>query len=251
MKIKAIIVDDESHARSFLKKLCNRYYEDKIEIVDECNSVAAALVSIKKNAPNLVFLDIQMPDENGFELLTHFESIPFEFIFTTAHKEYAIEAIRNSALDYLLKPIDVSDFKIAIDRLDFVLEKKNSLNRYQLLSQNIANQFTGKQQIAFPTKTGFEVVQVSKIIFCKSDGSYTLIHTTDKQHYTSKSFKETCELLLSSPNFLKVQRSYLINREYVANFKSDEFLLEMTSGDKIPVSDKSFNKKELIDAITK
>lgn len=251
MKIKAIIVDDESHARSFLKKLCQRYYEDKIEIIDECNSVAAALISIKKNSPDLVFLDIQMPEENGFELLTHFDNIAFEIIFTTAHKEYAIEAIRKSALDYLLKPIDIPDFKAAIGRLDSVLEKKNTINRYQLLSQNINNQFTGKQQIAIPTKNGFEVIQLNKIIFCKSDGSYTLIYTTDKQHHTSKSFKEICELLLSSPNFIKVQRSYLINREYVKNFKSDEFLLEMTSGDKIPVSDKSFNKKELIDAITK
>lgn len=250
MKIKAIIVDDESHARSFLKKLCNHLYEDKIEIIDECNSVSNALISIKKNRPDLVFLDIQMPDENGFDLLSYFDDISFEIIFTTAHKQYAIEAIRNSALDYLLKPINAKDLKSAIGRLDLVLEKKNSFNRYQLLSENLANQFTGKQQIAFPTKTGFEVIQVNKIIFCESDGSYTRIHTTEKKHHTSKSFKETCEILLSTPNFLKVQRSYLINREYVKNFKSDEFILEMTSGDKIPVSDKLFNKKELIDAIT-
>lgn len=251
MKIKAIIIDDESHARSFLKKLFHHLYEDKIEIVDECNSVSNALISIKKNRPDLVFLDIQMPDESGFDLLSYFDTISFEIIFTTAHKQYAIEAIRNSALDYLLKPINAKDLKSAIGRLDLVLEKKDNLNRYQLLSENIANPSTEKQQIAFPTKAGFDVIQVGKIIFCQSDGSYTLIHTTDKKHHTSKSFKETCELLQSAPNFLKVQRSYLINRQYVENFKTDEFVLEMTSGDKIPVSDKSFNKKELIDAITK
>lgn len=251
MKIKAIIVDDESHARSFLKKLCNRYYEDKIEIVDECNSVAAALISIKEQEPNLVFLDIQMPDENGFELLSHFESIPFEIIFTTAHKEYAIEAIRKSALDYLLKPIDVQDFKLAIERLDSVLEKKNSLDKYELLTENLNNPVSAKQRIAFPTKAGFEVIQISKIIFCKSDGSYTYIQTTDQQHHTSKSFKEVCELLEFEKQFLKVHRSYLVNADFVKNFKSEDFVLEMTSGDEVPVSDQKFRKNKLIDAITK
>ncbi|RED23312.1 LytTR family two component transcriptional regulator [Flavobacterium cutihirudinis] len=251
MKIKAIIVDDESRARSFLKNLCSRYFGDKIEIIDECNSVASALISIQKNTPNLVFLDIQMPDENGFELLSKFENIPFEIIFTTAHKEFAIEAIRKSALDYLVKPIDVNDFKVAIDRLESALKNKLNLNRYQLLAENLNQPASGKQRIAFPTKTGFEIIHVNKIIFCKSDGSYTFIQTTEQQHYTSKSFKEIGELLESEIKFLKVHRSYLINAEYVKNFKSDIYVLEMTSGDEIPVSDKSFNKKELIDAITK
>ncbi|PXY41377.1 DNA-binding response regulator [Flavobacterium cheongpyeongense] len=251
MKIKTIIIDDESHARSFLKKLCNRYFPDKIEIVDECNSVASALISIKNNTPNLVFLDIQMPDENGFELLSQFENIPFEIIFTTAHKEFAIEAIRKSALDYLVKPIDVQDFKTAINRLESVLENKHNLDRYQLLTENLNQPTSAKQRIAFPTKTGFEIIHINKIVFCKSDGSYTFIQTTEQQHYTSKSFKEIGELLESEIKFLKVHRSYLINAEYVKNFKSDVYVLEMTSGDKIPVSDKSFNKKELIDAITK
>lgn len=251
MKIKTIIIDDESRAQNLLKQLCDRYHNDKIEVVATCNSVAEALISIKKHKPDLVFLDIQMPDEDGFELLTYFETISFEIIFATAHKQYAIEAIRNSALDYLLKPISPKDLSAAIERLDAVLEKKHNLNKYELLKENIENQFSGKQRIAFPTKTGFEVIQVDKIIFCKSDGSYTFIQTKDKKHYTSKSFKETCELLQYEPNFLKVQRSYLINKEYVENFKSEAFILEMSSGDKIPVSDKSFNKKELIDAITK
>lgn len=251
MKIKAIIVDDESHARSFLKKLCQHLYEDKIEIIDECSSVATALISIKTHTPDLVFLDIQMPDQNGFELLAYFDHIPFEIIFTTAHKEYAIEAIRNSALDYLLKPISILDFKAAINRLDFALEKKHNVNKYQLLTENLSNSLSSKQRIAFPTKSGFEVLQVSNIIFCQSDGAYTIIHTTAQQHYTSKSFKETCELLEFDKNFLKVHRSYLINSQYVKNFKTDDFVLEMTTGNEIPVSDKKFTKHKLIDAITK
>lgn len=250
MKLKVIIVDDESHARSFLKKLCIHLYNDKIEIVDECDSVKNAVTSIKKYNPDIVFLDIQMPDENGFELIKYFESIPFEIIFTTAHKEYAIEAIKNSALDYLIKPISIDDFKLAIARVEKVKSDKINFDRYKLLAENITKQNTGKERIVFPSKTGFEVVQVNTIIFCKSDGAYTTVHTLDKKYFTSKSFKETCELLHSS-NFLKVHRSYLINVNYVTAFRSDEFILEMITDDKIPVSDKSFTKKELIDAISK
>lgn len=251
MKIKAIIVDDESHARSFLKKLSDRIYEDKIEIIEECNSVSSALIAIKKHNPDLVFLDIQMAGETGFDLLSYFENIPFEIIFTTAHKEYALEAIRNSALDYLLKPINIQDFKTAISKLDFALEKKHSFDKYKLLKENRENQTSGKQRIAFPTKTGFDVIQVNEIVFCKSDGSYTAIQTKEQQHYTSKSFKEICESLEFETKFLKVHRSYLVNAEFVKNFKSEDFILQMTSGDEIPVSDKKFTKNKLIDAITK
>lgn len=250
MKLKVIIVDDESHARSFLKKLCNHLYKGKIEIVDECDSVKNAVTSIKKYNPDIVFLDIQMPDENGFELFKYFESIPFEIIFTTAHKEYAIDAIKNSALDYLIKPISIDDFKLAIARVEKSKSDKINFDRYKLLAENITNQNTGKERIVFPSKTGFEVVQANTIVFCKSDGAYTIVHTLDKKYFTSKSFKETCELLYSS-NFLKVHRSFLININFVTGFRSDEFILEMITGDKIPVSDKSFTKKELIDAISK
>jgi two-component system LytT family response regulator len=251
MKIKAIIVDDEPRARSFLSKLCSRIYDDKIEIVDECSTVSSALISIKKHAPDLIFLDIQMPGETGFDLLSYFENIPFEIIFTTAHKEYALQAIKNSALDYLIKPIAIQDFKTAIGKLDFALEKKHSFNKYQLLKENRENQLSGKQRIAFPTKTGFEIIQINEILFCKSDGSYTSIQTKEQQYYTSKSFKEICELLELETKFLKVHRSYLVNSEYVKNFKSEDFILQMTSGDEIPVSDKKFTKNKLIDAITK
>ncbi|GIQ60786.1 DNA-binding response regulator [Flavobacterium collinsii] len=251
MKIKAIIVDDESHARSFLRKLCHHLYEDTIEIVDECSCVETALSSIKRNEPNLVFLDIQMPLQNGLELLQYFDTISFEVIFTTAHKEYTLEAIRNSALDYLLKPISIQDLKLAISRLETALEKKQILNRYKLLNENLKNQSSEKQRIAFPTNEGFEVIQTNKIIFCKSNGSYTYLQTTDQSYYSSKSFKETCELLQAEKKFLKVQRSYLINCEYVKSFITETFDLEMVSGDKIPVSNKTFTKKEILDAVTK
>ncbi|MEW5675205.1 LytTR family DNA-binding domain-containing protein [Flavobacterium enshiense] len=249
MKIKVVIVDDELHARSFLRKFCERYYADILEVTDECNSVETAVRSIRKHQPDLVFLDVQMPDESGFELLNYFERINFEIIFTTAHKEYAIQAIRNSALDYLVKPINIEDFKVAISRFEAKKKSKISIDRFKLLAENISNQFTDKQRIIFPTKNGFEVLQANAIVYCKSDGSYSSVYTIDKEYFTSKPFKEIEELLIQ-PNFIRVHRSYLINKNFIKGFKSDDYKLEMITGDAIPVSDSLFTKKKLMDAIT-
>src|SRR6478752_7278213 len=159
--IKVIIVDDEMHARSFMRKVCERFYPDRIEVLDECNSVESAVRSIKKHQPDLVFLDVQMPDEDGFELLKYFDRINFEIIFTTAHKEYAIQAIKNSALDYLIKPINIEDFKVAISRFDSKQYSKINIDRFKLLTESINNQFADKQRIVLPVKSGFEVVQTN------------------------------------------------------------------------------------------
>lgn len=250
MKIKVIIVDDEMHARSFLRKLCERYYMDRIEVVDECISVESAVVSIKKHKPDLVFLDIQMPNENGFQLLDYFDKIPFEIIFTTAHKDHALEAIKCSALDFLVKPIGVEDFKNAIHRYNSKTSTNIGIDRFKLLSDNINNQFTDKQRIIFSTKNGFKVIQANTIVYCKAEESYTNIYTTDDDLLSSKPFKEICELLVE-PTFIKVHKSYLVNVNYIKSFNSVDYTLEMITDAKVFVSDKSFTKKKLIDAITK
>lgn len=250
MKIKVVIVDDELHSRSFLRKFCERYYTDILEVVDDCNSVETAVRSIRKHQPDLVFLDVQMPDENGFELLKYFDRINFEIIFTTAHKEFAIQAIRNSALDYLVKPINSEDFKVAISRLEAKRNSKISIDRFKLLTENINNQFTDKQRIIFPTKSGFEVLQANAIIYCKSDGSYSSVYTIEKEYFTSKPFKEIEELLIE-PNFIRIHRSYLVNKNFIKGFKSEDYKLEMITGEMIPVSDTLFSKKKLMDVITR
>ena len=249
MKIKVVIVDDESRARSVVKGFCELYFNEIIEVVDECSSVVTAVRSIKVNQPDLVFLDIQMPNEDGFELLKYFQQPDFDIIFTTAHKEYAIQAIKNSALDYLLKPLNPDDFKIAISRFEAKQKIKISIDRFQLLTENINNQFSDKQRIVFPTRNGFEVIQANSIVYCKSDGSYTSIFTIEKEYLITKSLKEVSESLLE-PNFIRVHKSYLANRNYIKGFKSDEHKLEMSNGAEVPVSETNYPKKKLIDAIT-
>ena len=204
---------------------------------------------LKKNQPDLIFLDITMPDEDGFELLKYFYKINFEIIFTTAHKEYAIKAIRNSALDYLVKPVNMEDFKLAITRYESKKQVKISIDRFKLLTENISSQSIDKQRIVFPTKNGFEVVQSDSIVYCKSDGSYTSIFTTEREYLITKSLKDISKSLIE-PQFIRIHKSYLVNRNYIKGFKSDEFNIEMISGETIPVSETFFTKKKLIDAIT-
>jgi len=248
MKIKAIIVDDELLARELVRNLCYKLYSDKIEIADECPTVAKAVQSVLKYSPDLIFLDIQMRGESGFDLLEHFPQPKFDVIFTTAHKDFAIRAIRSSAIDYLLKPIQETELKLAIERYEALKVNTLGFDRFRLLIENINNQFTDKQRIALPKKNGLEVIQANSVTHCKSDGAYTFVYTIDDCHHISKSLKEV-EAILSLPVFLRVHKSHIVNCNYVKSF-SAEGTLQLITGALIPVSEQ-FSKKALIDALTK
>jgi len=247
-RIKVIIVDDEERARGLMQKLCERYFSERIEVVAECVSVQNAVHAIRKYKPDLVFLDIQMPFENGFKLFDYFEKIEFEVVFTTAHKDYAIEAIRKSALDYLTKPIVIDDFINAIEKFESGKNKTVEIDRFKIFSEILNNQHPDKQRIIFPVKNGFKVIQTNTIIYCKADKSYSEVHTIDGVFISSRPFKEICELLLE-PTFIKVHKSNLVNKNYIKSFISTEYCLEMVNDAKIDVSDKLFNKKKLMDVI--
>jgi two-component system, LytTR family, response regulator len=246
--IKVVIVDDEERARGLMRKLCERYFNERIEVVAECVSVENAVTAIRKYKPDVVFLDIQMPNENGFKLFNYFEKIEFEVVFTTAHRDYAIEAIRKSALDYLTKPIVVEDFINAIEKFETSTDKIIEIDRFKVFNEIINNQPSDKQRIVFPVKNGFNVIQTSNIIYCKADKSYTEVHTTNGVIISSRPFKEICEFLLE-PVFIKVHKSFLVNKNYIRSFISTEYCLEMMNNSRIDVSDKLFNKKKLMDVI--
>ncbi|MDR6967579.1 two-component system LytT family response regulator [Flavobacterium arsenatis] len=250
MKIKVLIVDDESHSRSFLRKLLNSLFEDKIIVVDECDGLKTAIPSIVKYSPDIVFLDIQMPEEIGFELFNYFEKINFEIIFTTAHIDFAIDAIRASAFDYLLKPININELEEAIARFELKVVQEKEVDRYRLLIENLNTKFTENQKIVISTKKGFEVISLNSLIYCEADQSYSKFITQDKTIESSKSLKDANEILVE-PTFLKVHKSFIVNKNYVISFSSSEYVLKMSSGKLIPVSDKLFTKKQLIDAFKK
>jgi two-component system LytT family response regulator len=165
--IKTIIIDDEFNARELLEKLLSRYFPDKFLVIAKCESVDDAVDAIEKFQPHLVFLDIQMPDKSGFQLFKEIRKINFEVIFTTAHSEFAIEAIKQSALDYLLKPINYIDLLEAIKKYDNKIHKVFQFDKFSLLVENLDTCNNEFRKIAFPTENGFELVKINSIFWKK------------------------------------------------------------------------------------
>jgi two-component system LytT family response regulator len=251
MKLKVIIVDDESHARSFLSKLCKLYFNDKLEVVDTCDSVVSAVSSVKTYNPDIVFLDIQMPIENGFELLKYFEVIPFEIVFTTAYSNYAVDAIKCSALDYLLKPIGKTDLESVLSRYESKLLHNIGNDRYKLLKENMLNsEEANLQRMIFSTKEGFEVLQLDNILYFTTIDKKIIVFNKEDNFTISTTLKELDESLPSSI-FIKTGKSFIVNKNYVKRFNSDTNSLEMSNGFVASVSNSSFTKKKLMDALKK
>src|SRR6478609_6973403 len=188
--ISAIIVDDEQKGRESLKLLINEYCP-KVEILTLCSNVSDAYNSIMKMNPDLVFLDIQMKDETGFDLLKKFDKVNFEVIITTAHSNYAITAIKYSAIDYLLKPIDVAELQDAVARVD---EKRNTpdlLQRLGNLIENVKVSSVEEYKLAIPSSDGLMFIKATDIVYCEAEGNYTTFNLKNgKKYIVSKTLKE-------------------------------------------------------------
>jgi len=174
--IRSIIIDDEQHCVhaliSDLQKHC-----PSIEVTDSCYSAKEGIMAIKKLSPDLVFLDVEMPWMNGFEMLEILGEVNFSIIFTTAHDEFAARAFRISAVDYLLKPIDAFDLKAAVQKVEMKMEKGSSFHHINNLLRNIRQPFA-EHKIALPQREGYEFIDVSSIIYCQAEGAYTKIFIT-------------------------------------------------------------------------
>ena len=248
--IKTIIVDDEVNAREFLEKLLLRYFPDKFLILANCESVDDARAAIDKFNPELVFLDIQMPNKNGFELIKELQTINFEIIFTTAHSEFAIDAVKCSALDYLLKPINYIDLLETVKKYEAKSNKASQQDKLMLLLENIDTGSGEFKKIAFPTESGYELVKTNSILYCEAESNYCKIVCLDGKSITlSKTLKHIEELLPKSI-FQRIHRSYLVNLNYVNRFnKNNDLIVELTNGEILPVAFRQ--KDKFIDAIIK
>ena len=239
--IKAVIIDDEVNAQNLLEKTLERYFPNRFNIVQKCNSVDSGVQAIRNYEPELVFLDIQMPDKNGFELFKFFDVVNFEVIFTTAHNKYAIKAIKRSALDYLLKPIDHLELAAAVKKF----EKKNAGNfaqkKLSLLLENLNVNDQNVTKIALPTPEGFELIHTNQILYCKAESNYCSIKRIEgSSKMTSKTLKFV-EEILPVGNFKRIHKSYVINLNYVVRYHKANKEIELTNGEKLPVS---FRKEE-------
>tara|TARA_R110001583_G_scaffold69696_1_gene197561 strand:+ start:3035 stop:3790 length:756 start_codon:yes stop_codon:yes gene_type:complete len=235
--ITAIIIDDELNAREFLQKLVVRYFPKKIVVLEICDSVIMGVQAIKKHKPDLVFLDIQMPNENGFSLFKHFDKINFEVIFTTAYKDYAIDAIRHAALDYLLKPINYVDLLSTIKRFEETKQTLSQQEKISLLLENVNGDVSSYNKIALPTHNGYELIKLNAIMYCNSDSNYCKVVCNDGTEFMLAKTLKFIEELIHCDLFFRIHKSYLVNLNAIVKFdKGDELLITLTNGEQLPVS---------------
>jgi two-component system, LytTR family, response regulator len=207
--MKAIIVDDEKNSCETLRVLLQDFCQN-VEVKDTCQTIDAAVVAITKYKPDVVFLDINMKGENGFDLLSKLTKIDFEIVFATAYSEYAIKAFKFSAIDYLLKPIDIEDLRRAVEKIEKRKGVVTSLKYDQLLSNlNPGNEKNFK--LALASSAGLTFIKIADIVYCEADSNYTTFFMADgKKILVSQTLKEYDELL-SPHRFFRIHHSYLIN----------------------------------------
>lgn len=214
--MKAIIVDDERNSCESLKVLLQDFCED-VQVADTCQTIAAAITSIKKHRPDVVFLDINMKGENGFELLEKMKPIEFEIVFATAYSEYAIRAFKFSAIDYLLKPIDIEELRSTIDKVRST-KRVETKQRYDQLIDNLKSPHNPAFKLALPSLEGLTFVKTSEIVYCKADSNYTTFFLTDgAKIIVSQTLKEYEELLFPY-RFFRIHHSYLINLDSIKQY---------------------------------
>ena len=235
--IKAIIIDDELHAREYLERLIQKYFSDKLLLFATCKNIVEGIESIEKFNPDIVFLDINMQNESGFDLLKEIPKIEFEIIFTTAHAEFAIDAIKWSALDYLLKPINHLELSTTLKKFEKKWQNKIELDRFRLLIENLSIDDQSNTKIAFPIENGYKVVKINSILYCQSDSNYTKIFLNNGTSFILSKTLKLIEELLPNTIFLRVHKSYLVNFNYVTYFnRSVDAYVELSNYIKIPVS---------------
>jgi two-component system, LytTR family, response regulator len=224
MMLRSLIVDDERPSREALFNYLQEYCPD-VEVVAQCNSVKTAHKAILTHAPQLVFLDIEMPNGNGFELLRQCQPLNFKVIFVTAFSEYALRAFRFSATDYLLKPVMVDELVQAVNKVkqDISLETGN-MNIHKLL-ENIAGGNPRLSQLVIPDSNGFRVIDTTELILCEADGYCTHFHITSKEKITSSKNLKHYEEILASQGFLRVHNSYLINLAHIKSYNNQGEIL--------------------------
>ena len=222
--IRTIIVDDEQPARELLKSALNEYCED-IEIAGLANSAKSAYALILLHKPDLIFLDVEMPNGSGFDLLKKFRTIDFKVIFVTAFYEYAVKAFRFSATDYLLKPVAIHELIESIDKVRNEINHKVGNRNIEELIRISSNPALSFQQITIPDKRGFRVLNIREIIRCEAEGYCTLFYLSGGKRITSSKNLKFYEEILEEKGFLRVHNSHLVNLEHIAGFDHEGIIL--------------------------
>ncbi|HHN47729.1 MAG TPA: response regulator transcription factor [Bacteroidales bacterium] len=240
--IKTIIVDDESRARETIAEMLKLYCKN-VMVIDQAVDVKSGLRSIKKYKPDLVLLDIKMPDGTGFDLVRQLDQANFKIIFITAFEEYAVKAFKFSALDYLLKPVHPEELVMAIEKVSNSLHAENlssKINEFMTYMENLRNFGYGKK-ILLKTIDNVYVVDSDEIISVESEDSYSRFHLVGQENIiVSGSIKHYINLL-KEHNFYRVHNTFMINPRHVKRYKRDESTCIMSDGSEVPIS---YRKRE-------
>jgi two-component system LytT family response regulator len=235
-KYRVVVVDDEQYAVDFITSVINEYCPS-LEVAGIANNVEEGVAVIGKEKPDLVFLDVEMPNGSGFDLLTRFPEKDFDVIFITAFNHYAIKAIKFSAVDYILKPININEFVEAVDRVVKKQEESSLKNneKFRILLENL--KAPTPSRLAISTSEGMEYLNPREIIRIEADRSYSRFYLTgERKLLVSKNLKEFQDLL-GEKYFFRPHNSYLINLKYVKKFvRKEGGYIEMTDGAQVPVS---------------
>lgn len=226
--IRAIIVDDEKDARDSIQLIFSQFFTDEVEIVASLSSVKEAVKAINTLKLELVFLDIEMPNENGLQLFEYFgDEVDFEVVFVTAYQKYALNAFRYAALDYLLKPVDYIQLGETIQR--FKRKARNySKIKIDTFINNLSNDLEINKKVIFPTRNGYQILKMSNILFCKAEVNYSTIYTVDNNSFTIVSTLKNLEEMLPSKVFFRCHKSFLVNLNYIKTYDKsrDKIILE-------------------------
>ena len=235
--INAILVDDEEHCRQTLSNMLDKHFSDKVNLMAQCCTVEEGVATIKKLKPQLIFLDVEIGNSTGFNLLQQLDDFNFEVIFTTAHNHYAMQAIKFSALDFLLKPFGVDDMREALSRLQQKINAADANEQFKILFENLKKMNNPAKKLALPTLNGINFVPIQDIIRCESDINYTTFYLMNKNKIVvAKTLKEF-EEMLEGYNFFRVHNSHLINLAHIKNYvKGEGGIVTMIDDSSVDVS---------------
>lgn len=246
MKIKAVIVDDETIAREVLDNYLKKYCP-VVEVIGQAQHIKEAVPMIQSLKPQLVFLDVEMPYGNAFDVLEACQEQQFETIFITAYSEYSLRALNMSAAYYILKPIDITELISAVNKVQLSILKTEDFNRTKILLQNLKLQ-PEKQQIILPTLQGFDVIKTENIIKLQANGNFTDVYLADGSCKMICKFLKHFDEMLSIP-FVRVHRSFIVNTRFIRSYsKSAGGFVTLSDGSEIEVS--ATYKEQLLKAFT-
>jgi two-component system, LytTR family, response regulator len=234
MKINAVIVDDELIARDVLANYLKKYCPI-VEVIGQAQNIKEAVPLIKETKPQLVFLDVEMPYGNAFDVLEACNGQAFETIFITAYSEYSLKALNLSAAYYILKPIDITELIAAVNKVQLSLLKQDDFNRTKILLENLKSS-PEKQQIILPTLQGFDVIKTADIVKLEANGNFTDVFLTDGTKKMICKFLKHFDDLLSAP-FIRIHRSFIVNTLFIKNYsKSAGGYITLLDGSELEVS---------------